>query len=311
MFKKLFCLVLALIGVVCAGCSAEKGPVVGDITPQFYDFIVEKKGINEDVRGWLFVPDTNIDGIVLQNQERSNEFYLKHDIYKEPSTNGVFCADYSSKLRKGMKLSRNTTLYSHSFEENPDGILFEQTRRFLEPTFAMEHPYIFFSTEEKDMAWEIFAVYYTTVELPYIDSNMPWINFEPLLEVIYASSLYDYGIRIEDSDKILTLSTCTYSVPGHEKLTGSNDYRYVIMARLVDSDTPIKKEAYVSLNENILAPDDQPFVSYNRNTARGLPYAKKYKNLVPVLVGLGLVLAAILAGIVHLILRLRKRRKRV
>ena len=310
MFKKLFCLVLALIGVVCAGCSAEKGPVVGDITPQFYDSIVEKKGINEDVRGWLFVPDTNIDGIVLQNPKDNDEFYLTHNFEKEPDKHGLITANRGCELEPGKGLSRNTALYSHSFKETTDGV-FQQTRKFLDPTFAKEHPYIFFSTEEKDMAWEIFAVYHTTTRLPYIVPRLKWAEFEQVLEVAYASSLYDYGVVVNSTDKVLTLTTCTYSVPGHYDLPGLNDYRYVIMARLVDSDTPIKKEAYVSLNENILPPDDHPFVSYNRNTARGLPYTKKYKNLVPVLVGLGLILAAILAGIVHLILRMRKRRKRV
>jgi hypothetical protein len=114
------------------------------------------------------------------------------------------------------------------------------------------------------MAWEVFAVYDATVDFPYIQQGANWSSFEPLLETVYSASIYDYGFKAAESDKLLTLSTCTFSVPGHEAMpiTAQNDYRFVIMARLVGPEAPIKKAASFTLNEKPLAPDDLPPYSH-------------------------------------------------
>lgn len=244
--------------VDAASQTASKGG--GNTIPNFKKKILERNKKNSAALGWLYVPGTNINGVIVQNPPNNNNFYLTHNFNKSPSKNGLFCADRRCELRKGNELSRNTTLYGHSWNENANGILFEQTRRFLNIEFARNHPYIFFSTLEKDMAWEIFAVYYTTVEVPYILPELSWKNFSDVLDVVYASSIYDYGIKIKQSDKILTLSTCTYSVPGNRYLPAgiNNKYRYVIMARLVPSGAKLKDTAKISMRTNFMKPDEHP-----------------------------------------------------
>lgn len=108
------------------------------------------------------------------------------------------------------------------------------------------------------MAWEIFAVFDATTEIPYIEPGIHWGAFNNLLEMIYDASIYNYGITISESDKLLTLSTCTFSVDGHEAMpiTMVNEYRFVIMARLVDQNEQMKTQAAFTINDAPLAPDD-------------------------------------------------------
>jgi len=143
---------------------------VAAITPTNGERIREKKDENEDVVGWLTVPGTDIDSVIVQNPADDNGFYSKHDFAGTPNRDGTYSADcrcdFTTPTREG--ISQNIALYGHSWDENPDGQLFAQLKRFKEPDFAEAHPYIFFSTEDEDMAWEVFAVYDITVNQPYI-----------------------------------------------------------------------------------------------------------------------------------------------
>lgn len=114
------------------------------------------------------------------------------------------------------------------------------------------------------MVWEVFAVYDATIDFPYIQPGVYWSSFEKILETVYNASIYDYGVTISETDKLLTLSTCTFSVPGHESMpiTTENKYRFVIMARLVNPEEQIKQEATFTINANPLVPDDMSLFSY-------------------------------------------------
>lgn len=237
---------------------------VAAITPTNGQRIQEKKGENEAVVGWLAVPGTHINSVIVQNPPDDNGFYTAHDFEGNPSKDGTYCADgrcdFSSPTREG--ISQNIALYGHNWEENPDGQLFAQLKRFKEPGFAEAHPYIFFSTEAEDMAWEVFAVYDITVNQPYIIPDLPWSSLSEMLDIVYAASIYDYGIRLTQSDKILTLSTCSFEVPGRSPLPLDviPDYRFVVMARLVSPDDVGKETATFTINRNPLPPDDMPII---------------------------------------------------
>jgi sortase B len=240
---------------------------IASITPALRNQILEKKEQNSDAVGWLIVPGTTINDVILQNPPGNNNYYTTHDFSRQPSKDGTYGLDYHFGLSGGTTrdtLSRNTAVYAHNHDDNPEGILFAQLKKYKDPDFAKAHPYIYFSTAEEDMAWEVFAVYDATIDFPYIQPGVYWSGFEPLLETVYDASLYDYGITISAGDKLLTLSTCTFSVPGHESMSTEiqNEYRFVIMAKLVDPEEPIKEEAAFTVNPAPLAPDAIPAYAY-------------------------------------------------
>ena len=242
---------------------------VAAITPANGERIREKKDENEDVVGWLTVPGTDIDSVILYSPEKDNGFYTNHDFAGNPSKDGFYFADnrcdFTSPTRD--RISQNIALYAHSWDENPDGQLFAQLKRFKNPDFAEAHPYIFFSTEAEDMVWEVFAVYNITVNQSYIIPDLPWSTLSKILDIAYQASVLDYGIRLTESDKILTLSTCSFEVPGRPPLPLDKipDYRFVVMARLVSPDDARKETATVTANNDPLPPDAMPAI-YSHHT---------------------------------------------
>lgn len=243
---------------------------VAAITPANGERIREKRAENEDVVGWLTVPGTDIDSVIVQNPIEDNGFYSEHDFDGNPSKDGTYSADcrcdFTAPTREG--ISQNIALYGHNWDENPDGRLFAQLKRFKDPAFAETHPYIFFSTEDEDMAWEVFAVYDITVYQSYVIPDLPWAALSEILDIAYAASIYDYGIRLTESDKILTLSTCSFDVPGRDTMLPLDkipDNRFVVMARLVSSDDMRKETVAVTINETPLTPDAMPAI-YSHHT---------------------------------------------
>ncbi len=257
---------------------------IASVTPERREQILEKKTANSDSVGWLTVPGTTIDDVVLQNPIMNNDYYTTHDFKNQPSKNGAYGMDWHFKLSGATtreSFPRNTVLYAHNHDDDPDGILFAQLKKFKDPIYAEEHPYIFFSTAEEDMAWEIFAVFDATIDFSYIQPGVYWSSFEPLLQTVYEASIYDYDFTVSEDDKLLTLSTCTFSVPGNEAMpvNALNDYRFVIMARLVSPEEQIKAEADFTHNGDPTPPDDLPPYNYLTYDAFSIDGKVLFNNL--------------------------------
>ena len=237
---------------------------IATITPTNGERIQKQKDENTDVVGWLTVPGTDIDSVIVQDLADDIGFYTTHDFAGNPSKDGTYCADsrcdFTMPTREG--ISQNIAIYGHNWDENPDGRLFAQLKRFKEPDFAETHPYIFFSTEAEDMVWEVFPVYDITVNQPYIIPDLPWASLSEVLDIVYDASIFDYGIRLTESDKILTLSTCSFEVPGRVPLPLNKipDYRFVVMARLVSPDDECKETASITVNSTPMPPDSMPAI---------------------------------------------------
>jgi sortase B len=247
---------LALAVAACGGRGFAAG-TVGEATPGMREEIYAKYLENPYSAGWLTVPGTGIDAVVMKNpRTRDNSFYLTHNFQNEPDPDGMFCADYRSEIYGTRdKLSRVTAVYGHSWDDDPDGALFSQLKRFRDPEFAREHPYIYFSSYYDDMAFEVFAVFDTTVHLPYIRPGMSEDTFLTVIGMVESLTLYHYDTAIDCGDKLIALSTCTYSAPGYPTLPGLNDYRFVVMGKLVEPGEKLKEEAVFEVNENVLSPD--------------------------------------------------------
>jgi len=229
------------------------------ITPDNRGEVWDRQEQNPDTAGWLYIPGTEVDEVVLKNPvDKSNDYYLNRSFDGGPDPNGTFCIDRRASIGSGTRggLSRNTTIYGHSWDDDPDGTLFSQLKRYRDEDFAREHPYLFFSTGSEDMAWEVFAVFDTVTDLLYNVPNLNDNEFFDVLDIVEQASLYSYNVAVGPADKILTLSTCTFSVEGHGELPPVNNYRFVIMARLMDPDEIFADEAVFAVNGDPISPDE-------------------------------------------------------
>ncbi|MEA5136340.1 MAG: class B sortase [Candidatus Fimivivens sp.] len=184
---------------------------------------------NADTKGWLYIPNTEIDDAVLQGKD--NEYYLRLTEDKQYSIFGCYFADFRCKLGTRDNLSKNTIIYGHSdYKDNPDGKKFSQLFHYAKDIdFVRNNPYIYFSTAEDDLVWQVFAVFYTRVDFNYIQNNPSAPEFKNIISEAKAKSEYIIDVPVDENDKILTLSTCT----GLYNAADKDNYRMVVMAKLL------------------------------------------------------------------------------
>ena len=223
--------------------------------PELGEEIAKLKAKNDDVVGWLQIPDTEIDNAVVQTT--NNEFYLRKDELKQYSWTGCYWIDFECTVGPTAEdLGRSTVIYGHNvnYDDGKDKERFSQLFHFADEQWAKEHPNIYFSTPEEDMAWEVFAVAYTTDDFNYIQVlkdrkvSSEQITEAQMINIVNEArerSEYDYNdVEVNGDDKIITLSTCSY------KYGRRNDVRFIVMAKLVtEEDTPVET-ANITINED-------------------------------------------------------------
>lgn len=215
--------------------------------PGFLEEIAERDEVNSDVVGYLYVPNTEVDDVVVWYPNDPNEYYLRRSWDRSYSQEGCYYADFRNTFEGDAdSLSRNTVIYGHSLDLNddPNAPYFSQLKKFFDQDFAEENPYLYFSTEEEDLVWEIFAVFFATTDLDYNNPDPTNEAFASLIQEVEQRSLYNYDIDVGANDKIITLSTCTYLFTRQYP----NKYRYVVMAKLVDKETANKVTADMVAN---------------------------------------------------------------
>ncbi len=220
--------------------------------PALTEAVKEKAAqVNAEIVGWLQVPGTDIDQPVVQTYNNSK--YMRLNYEGKYSFQGCYWVDYECTVGNRETQSRNTIIYGHNTavaQDDPNGLDFAQLLRFTDEEFAASHPYIFFSTAEEDLVWEVFAVLYTDTNFRYV--TMIDSDIDTLVSEGKARSEFNYDVEVDPiNDKILTLSTCTakYGYVGGEARA-----RFVVMARLVEPDRELKPTVGLEKNPSIKAP---------------------------------------------------------
>jgi sortase B len=229
----------------------------------------EKRSINHDTVGWLYMPNTSIDDVIMWSLADDGEFYLRRNFEQRQSWEGSYFVDFRVAWGNFTRsdISRNIVVYGHSMEDinNVRALSLEELARVPAPLFtefkkleneffARQNPYIFFSTLSEDMVWEVFSVHYSNIHVPYNEPNPSPEMFESLIADAQARSVWIYDVDVTVNDKILTLSTCCYNIPH----SYSDEYRYVIMARLVPKDATLKTEASLTKNPSPVGAQVRP-----------------------------------------------------
>ncbi len=175
---------------------------------------------NQDFVGWLKIDNTNIDTPIVQSRPDADgnvndEYYLRRDFYKKDNKYGnPFLDSYNT----GSELDSNNVIYGHNMT---DGLSFAQLEKYYKVEGFKESPIIRYSTLYKDYYFKVYAVFitngYHSGDNNYlfdytITSFTGEKNFGEFIEAIDERKLYDTGVDITPSDKIITLSTCSYEI---------------------------------------------------------------------------------------------------
>ena len=230
-----------------SGSSDPNAPSPDDIQQQMLDKMSAFYLQNDDTVGWLTIPGTTIDEVVVQAPD--NDYYLRRNNLKQSAFDGCYYADYRTNLGARNALSKNVVIYGHSMDDNPDGARFSQLKKYLDIDYCKENPYIYFSTPEAELTWQIFAVYYTDIEFDYIDPNPDTAKFTNIINEARERSQFIFDVDVTANDTILTLSTCTY-----EQTVNRSNYRYVVQAKLLPSNASLTTPVGVEVNPSPKSP---------------------------------------------------------
>lgn len=265
---------IVIVGDESSGASEEEPKPVEVVSR--LEQIAAAFNANDDVVGWLNIPGlSDVNSVVCQDVNSYSYNYrdaLGKYVYSTYWIDGAYYASKYNTFEGGAAgLSKNTIIFGHSdlgstnfdyASDDASGPRFSQLFYFTEEDFAKKTPYIFFSTADGDMVWEVFAVFYNDKTIDgdatwYINPNPDDSESEFLLTTAKSRSLYTYNVPVTKNDKILTLSTCTVGWG----LTNRENYRFVVMAKLVsDPKTAMKTEAEFVVNPNAVLPPIAPVV---------------------------------------------------
>lgn len=193
--------------------------------PSILDKYAELYAENNDLIGWLSIPDTVIDYPVMQCED--NEFYLHHDFHKREDKYGcLYVKDIADINTPGT----NFVIYGHNMK---DGTMFGVLDKYDDKSFYKEHSTIIFDTLYEERTYEIMAVFLTSVngdeetgfkyyQFYQADTEEEFAYF---YDNIMSMALYETGITAEFGDTFLMMSTCAY----HEE-----DGRIVVVAKRSD-----------------------------------------------------------------------------
>ena len=195
-------------------------PTEPQILPEYLPFYQQ----NTDMVGWITVPGTKVNYPVMQTPD-NKDYYLNRDFYHTWSDWGAIYAREACDVNAP---SDNVVLYGHHMA---DGSMFAQLEtRYKRKSFWEEHQYLTFDTLYEHHTYQIIAVFRTSANLgqgyPYHQFNdaANKEEFDAFVAKIKELSLYDTGLTAEYGDKLLTLSTCEYTL---------SNGRFVVVAKRI------------------------------------------------------------------------------
>lgn len=174
--------------------------------------------INNDFKGWITVPNTNVDYPIVQTTD--NEYYLHHNFKKEYNEGGaIFIASENSNPFK----DENTVIHGHHMR---DGSMFASLEKYKDKSFLDSNNKIYITTKDNVYEYEIFSVYVIEANSnPYKINLSSGDEYVKYLNELKNSSMYQIDTpEFTKDDRIITLSTCSYEV---------EDGRLLVHGRLV------------------------------------------------------------------------------
>lgn len=182
---------------------------------------------NEDIVGWLQIPDTKVDYPVVWTPE-DEDYYLYKDIEGNEDKNGSLILDTDSSLSPP---TTNLIIHGHNMRS---GAMFGNLTDYENQDYYENHKQIILYTEECQRNYEVIAVFRSQVYKKSQDVFKFYKffqadtqkEFDDFYNNIKELSLYDTGVTAEFGDRFITLSTCVYHV---------EQGRFVVVAKEVES----------------------------------------------------------------------------
>lgn len=196
-------------------------------------FAEEMLEINPDYAGYVSIPNC-INEAVMQTAD--NDYYLDYNIYGQKRSTGTVFADYRNVVNDYADLqSDNIILYGHN---NKNGSMFGNMDYYLwDYKYWLKNPFIYFDNKYEHSTYVIIASFVTNSKPEHDNGNIfdyynyvnftPKYSFDAYIKEINERSHFHTGIDVNENDKFITLSTCSYEW---------DEARHVIIGRKLRTD---------------------------------------------------------------------------
>ena len=179
---------------------------------------------NDDMVGWIEIEGTKLSYPVMQTPDEK-DYYLQRGFNKETSKHGAIYVQENCDV---WTPSDNVVIYGHNMK---DGSMFATLLKYKKESYWQEHRFIYFNTLLERHTYEIVAVFKTTATIDKGFDYHLFVNaeneeeFDDYIKTIKKLDYYDTGVTAEYGDKLITLSTCEYTL---------TNGRLVVVAKRVD-----------------------------------------------------------------------------
>lgn len=161
------------------------------------------KSINEEIVGYILIPDTNISYPIAQSNDPYK--YLNYNVQNEQSRSGAIFIDSNNDANF---VDANTIIYGHNMKNNS---MFCEVRYYVtDEDFFKKHSYIYIYVNDEIRLYRVFSAQQT-----YDSSDVYVLNFTnqqektEYLNQMIANSSFTPKSTPTANDEIITLSTCT------------------------------------------------------------------------------------------------------
>ncbi len=220
---------------------------------------------NTDFVGYLTAPGSELDTPVVQGED--DKEYVEKNFYGESTK---YACPFVTSTNNIVTLDENTVIYGHHMR---DGSIFGKLDQYRTLDGYKKAPVINFETIYGNYSFKVIATIITNIN-PKHDNGYVFtyywtnlnneVNHTAYLNQLSQRSLYDTGVDVYPTDKLLTLTTCCKDF---------DDARLVVVARLVrpGESTSVDTSRAVK-NENPRFPQ----AYYDKKNKKN-PYADAYK----------------------------------
>ena len=222
-------------------------------------------GQNPDFVGYLYADGSELDTPVVQGE--NDKEYVEKNFYGESTK---YACPFVTSSNNIETLDSNTVIYGHHMR---DGSIFGKLDQYRNLDGYKKAPVITFNTLYQDYSFKVIAVMITNIN-PKHDNNYVFtyywtnlnneLNHTAYLNQLSQRSLYDTGVDVLPSDKLLTLSTCCKDF---------DDARLVVVARLVRPG----ESTDVDTSKAVKNPKPRYPQAYYDAKGKKNPYADAYK----------------------------------
>ena len=192
-----------------------------EATEQVYYPVVDFESlisVNSDVIGWIYIPDTNINYPVVQGED--NRHYVSTMADGSDNAAGSIFMDYRNTPDF---TDKHTVIYGHNMR---NGSMFANITNYKKEDYLIEHPVGMIMTPAGNFRFEVIGGYVAQLSDPAWQLEFAGEeDFGAWLEETQGRIKTDGGAQPEVTDRIITLSTCSYEF---------SEARYVLVCRIME-----------------------------------------------------------------------------